>query len=184
MATAEQRELMYNQIRKWRFEKGSQKPIFTIDFFNDGEYVGGCVAGGKQYFHISANGDCEPCVFAHYSNVNITEATLIDALQSPIFMAYRERQPFSSNMLRPCPVMDQPGALKRMVEVSGAKSTDLSCPEPVEDLFNKIVDVSAKWKETADRMEKEHGFINFRLRSISIYDDAEAKHIKDYKDFE
>ena len=182
MATAEQREMMYNQIRKWRFKE--VKPMFTIDFFNDGEYVGGCVAGGKQYFHISANGDCEPCVFAHYSNVNIKEATLIDALQSPIFMAYRERQPFSSNMLRPCPVMDQPGALKRMVEVSGAKSTDLSCPEPVEDLFNKIVDVSAKWKETADRMEKEHGFINFRLRSISIYDDAEAKHIKDYKDFE
>jgi hypothetical protein len=33
-------------------------------------------------------------------------------------------------------------------------------------------------------MEKEHGFINFRLRSISIYDEAEAKHVKDYKDFE
>ena len=86
-------------------------------------------------------------------------------------------------MLRPCPVMDQPGALKRMVEVSGAKSTDLNCPEPVEDLFNKIVDVSAKWKETADRMEKQYGFTNVRLRSISIYDDAEAKHVKDYEDF-
>ncbi len=184
MATAEQRELMYNQIRKWRFTKGAQKPIFTIDFFNDGEYVGGCVGGGKQYFHISANGDCEPCVFAHYSNVNIKEKSLIDALQSPIFMAYRARQPYSSNMLRPCPVMDQPGAIKRMVEVSGAKPTDLANPEPVEDLFNKIVDVSAKWKETADRMEAKYGFTNVRLRSISIYDDTENKHIKDYEDFE
>ncbi len=184
MATAEQRKVMYDQVRKWRFKE--VKPIFMIDFFNDGEYVGGCVAAGKQYFHISANGDCEPCVFAHYSNVNIKDPNthLLDALKSPIFMAYRKRQPFSDNMLRACPVMDNPGAIKKIVEESGAKSTDLQSPEKVEDLFNKTVDVARKWKETADKMAAEHGFVDWHIRSVNIYGDCESEHIKDYDEFQ
>ena len=184
MATAEQRKKMYDQVRKWRFKE--VKPLFMIDFFNDGEYVGGCVAGGKQYFHISANGDCEPCVFAHYSNVNIKDPDkhVLDALKSPIFMAYKARQPFSDNMLRACPVMDNPGALKKMVLESGAKSTDLQSPEKVEDLLAKTVDVARKWKETADKMAEEHGFIDWHIRSVDIYKGYEAEHIKDYDEFE
>lgn len=183
MATAAQRELMYDQIRKWRFKE--RKPLFTIDFFNDGEYVGGCIAGGKQYFHINSNGDCEPCVFAHYSNANIKDPDthMIDVLRSPIFMAYRQRQPFSDNMLRPCPVRDNPGAIKRMVEVSGAKSTDVACPESVDELIAKTRDFAKEWKVTADRMADEYGFIKGRSRSMSMYNDAEAKHIHDYNEF-
>ncbi len=184
MVTAEQRKHMYDQVRKWRFKE--VKPIFMIDFFNDGEYVGGCVAAGKQYFHISANGDCEPCVFAHYSNVNIKDPDthLLDALKSPIFMAYRKRQPFSHNMLRSCPVIDNPGAIKKIVDESGAHSTDLQSPEKVEDLFNKTVDVARKWKETADKMAAEHGFVGWHIRSVDVYKDSEAEHIKDYDEFE
>lgn len=183
MATAEQRELMYDQIRKWRFKE--QKPLFTIDFFNDGEYVGGCIAGGKQYFHINSNGDCEPCVFAHYSNSNIKDPNthLIDVLRSPIFMAYKQRQPFSDNMLRPCPIRDNPGAIKRMVEISGAKSTDLASPESVDELISKTVDYARLWKSTADQMAEKHGFIKNRVRSVDIYNGFEGEHIHDYDEF-
>ncbi|NMP36756.1 MAG: radical SAM protein [Clostridiales bacterium] len=182
MADARQRELLYDQIRKWRFKE--TKPLFTIDFFNDSEYVGGCIAGGKQYFHISANGDCEPCVFVHYSNVNIKEKSLLEALRSPLFMAYRARQPFSDNMLRPCPVMDNPGALKKMLYDTNAKSTALEGAESYDVLFNKTVDVAKIWKETADRMAQEHGFLTKRLRSIDLYSDVEAKRLRDFKEFE
>ena len=84
MPTPEQREYMYHKIREVR----KTKPIFAMDFQNDAEYVGGCVAGGRRYFHINANGDCDPCVFIHYSNMNIREHSLLEVLQSPIFMAY------------------------------------------------------------------------------------------------
>ena len=67
-----------------------------------------------------------------------------------IFMAYKARQPFSDNMLRACPIVDNPGAIKKIVEESGAKSTDLQSPEKVEDLIGKTIDVARKWKETAD----------------------------------
>ena len=52
----EQREYMYHRIREIR----ATKPIFAMDFQNDGEYVGGCIAGGRRYLHINANGDGQP----------------------------------------------------------------------------------------------------------------------------
>lgn len=153
MVTAEQREYMYHQIRKFR----STKPIFTMDFWNDGEYVGGCIAGGRCYLHINANGDIEPCAFIHYSDSNIREKTLVEAYQSPLFMSYRQNQPFSENLLRPCPLLDNPGRLADMVDDSGAHSTDLECPEDAHKLCGKCTDTAWKWKDTADRLWVDSG---------------------------
>ena len=102
--TPEQRERMYRFVREMR----GKKPLFTMDFQNDGEYVGGCIAGGRRYLHINAAGDVEPCVFVHYSNVNIHDVSLLDALRSPLFMKYYESQPFNTNHLRPCPMLENP----------------------------------------------------------------------------
>ena len=82
IATADQREYMYRQIRKFR----ENKPLFTMDFWNDGEYVNGCIAGGRYYLHINANGDIEPCAFVHFSDSNIKDKTLLEAYKSPLFM--------------------------------------------------------------------------------------------------
>jgi len=151
MVTAEQRKFMYEQIRKFR----KTKPIFTLDFWNDGQFVGGCIAAGRAYIHINANGDVEPCAFVHYSDSNIREKTLLEAYQSPLFKAYRARQPFNDNMLRPCPVLDNPGRLTEMVEESGAKSTDLKCPEKAGDYCDKCVSAAEKWAPVADELWKQ-----------------------------
>lgn len=148
IATAEQRENMYHQIRKFRKEK----PIFTMDFWNDGEYVGGCIAGGRCYLHINAAGDIEPCAFIHYADSNIKDKTLLEALQSPLFMEYKKNQPFCSNLLRPCPLLDNPGRLTELVNNSGAVSTDLEHPEDVEELSNRCVQAAENWKPVADRL--------------------------------
>jgi len=133
IATAEQREYMYRQIRTFR----ETKPLFTMDFWNDGEYSQGCIAGGKAYLHINANGDIEPCAFIHYSDSNIREQTLLEAYQNPLFMEYKRGQPFNENHLRPCPLLDNNGALAGMVHRAEAHSTDLSCPRDVDDLCTK-----------------------------------------------
>jgi len=148
MVSAEQRKFMYEQIRRFRKEK----PIFTLDFWNDGQFVGGCIAAGRAYIHINANGDVEPCAFVHYSDSNIREKTLLEAYQSPLFKAYRTRQPFNDNMLRPCPVLDNPGRLTEMVEKTGAKSTDLKCPEKAGDYCDKCVAAAEKWAPVADEI--------------------------------
>ena len=77
---------------------------------------------------------------------------MIEAFQSPLFMAYRAGQPFSDNLLRPCPLLDNPGALAGMVERSGAHSTDLQLPEDVRDLSEKCREKAERWKPAADRL--------------------------------
>ena len=51
MVSAEQRAFMYRKVREFRHTK----PLFTMDFRNDGEFVGGCIAGARS-LHINAAG--------------------------------------------------------------------------------------------------------------------------------
>ena len=125
LLSPEQREFVYHRIREYR----SRKPLFAIDFQNDGEFVNGCVAGGRRYLHINANGDAEPCAFIHYADSNIREKSLLDIMRSPLFMAYHDGQPFNENMMQPCPMLENPEKLRETAEKSGAKATDKQSPE-------------------------------------------------------
>jgi MoaA/NifB/PqqE/SkfB family radical SAM enzyme len=149
--SAAQREHLFHFVRDMR----SKKPLFTMDFWGDSEYVGGCIAGGRRYLHINAAGDVEPCVFIHYSNANIHETSLLDALRSPIFMEYHNNQPFNGNLLRPCPVLDNPGRLAEMVKKAKAESTDLQHKEDAGDLCAKCVPTAEAWAHVADRLWTE-----------------------------
>ena len=154
LPSSEQRTYMYHRVREIRnMKKGPG--IFAMDFQNDGEFVGGCIAGGRNYFHINANGDAEPCVFIHYSNGNIRENTILQILKQPLFMAYHNNQPFNENHLRPCPMLENPKILQRLVRESGAHSTDLQSPESAEHLCGKCKEYAANWAETAEELWKK-----------------------------
>lgn len=148
LPSPEQRELMFNKIREYR----KCKPIFSMDFQNDAQYVHGCIAGGRNYLHINAKGDVEPCVFIHYSNCNIHDTSLLDAYKSPLFMAYHDNQPFNDNMLRPCPMLENPEYLRQMVKETKAESTDYQSFESVDHLCDKTVKYAENWKPTADKL--------------------------------
>jgi len=152
LATPGQREHMYHQVRHIR----ATRPIFAMDFWNDGEYVNGCIAGGRFYLHINANGDIEPCAFIHYSDANIRTHTLLEAYKSPLFMQYRANQPFNPNHLRPCPLLDNPERLTAMVDAAKAKSTDMVNPEDVHDLMKKTVPAAEKWAPVAAELWVEN----------------------------
>ncbi len=165
MPTKEQREYIYHRIREVRGMTGG-KEIFVMDFQNDGEYVGGCIAGGRNYCHINPNGDVEPCVFIHYSGANIREKSLLECLKQPLFMEYRKGQPFNDNMLRPCPMLENPELLVEMVHRSGAHSTDVEEKEPVEHLCEKCKEYAENWTPTANKLWgcghfTKQGYVNF-----------------------
>ncbi len=153
MLTPEERAKVRSAVHHWR----NDKPVFVADFWNDGPYTGGCIAGGRNYFHINGKGDVEPCAFVHFSVDNIREKSLIEVLKSPFFAEYQKRIPFSENLLRPCPIVDNPWALREIVTKVGAKSTDggsegLLTPEMAE----KLDDYANRWKNVSDKIWEEN----------------------------
>lgn len=128
MLTVPQRKKLAYQVNELR----SSKPIFLIDFWNDGTYSNGCIAGGRRYFHINAQGEAEPCAFTHFSSINVKNHSLEEVLQNPLFNSFQKRQPFHQNLMCPCPIIDNPQELKAMV----AEAQALPTHKEAEAIFN------------------------------------------------
>ena len=81
------RENVKNEIVKLR--KKYEEMIF-ISFPGDEKSSDGCIAAGRGFFHISALGYAEPCPFSPYSDVNIKNTSLREALKSKLFTLIKE----------------------------------------------------------------------------------------------
>jgi MoaA/NifB/PqqE/SkfB family radical SAM enzyme len=53
------------------------------------EALGGCLAAGRGFVHLTAEGDIEPCPFAPYSDTNVRDMPLKDALRSKLLATLR-----------------------------------------------------------------------------------------------
>jgi len=151
MAAPEQRAYMYEKILEYR----RTKPLFIMDFWNDGEASNGCIAGGRRYLHINARGEVEPCAFVHYATCNIKDVSLKDALGSPLMKSYQKRQPFNHNLRRPCPIIDNPEMLREIVKESGAYPTQLHVDETADEFAKKLEPYADGWAQIADRIWEE-----------------------------
>jgi MoaA/NifB/PqqE/SkfB family radical SAM enzyme len=130
MPTPEQRDKLRMVMRHYR----QTKPILPIDFWNDGTLTGGCIAGGRLYFHVNHRGDVEPCIFCHFATHNINDCSLADSLASPFFMSIKESQPFGYNTLRPCPMIDYPQQMWSIIQQHHARPTH----EGAEKMFTNF----------------------------------------------
>jgi len=79
-----EREYLKNEIANLRLEKPE---MVYISFPGDEKTSGGCVVAGRGFFHINSHGGAEPCPFSPYSDVNIKNTSLREAIHSPLFMA-------------------------------------------------------------------------------------------------
>lgn len=64
-------------------------------------------------------------------------------------------QPFNGNHLRPCPMLENPDVLPKLVAESGAHSTDLEAPESAEHLCEKCTAYAECWKPEAEKLWAE-----------------------------
>lgn len=153
MLTAEQRLELGRRTRRIRTEK----QYFTIDFFNDAPYVGGCIAG-KYYFHVNSKEDVEPCIFSHFSTVNLKGRHLIDAFRDPFFKKLRSIQPYNKNMLRPCWMIDSTDVVVDVCKEIGAKPDDKGADEMLNDqkFHEALTKKAEEWTPLADKEWEDH----------------------------
>jgi len=152
MLTPEQRIMLGRRTRDIR----TSKPFFTIDFFNDAPYVGGCIAG-KYYCHIDSHEDVEPCIFAHFAIDNLKNKNLIDVFRGPFFKELINRQPYNKNMLMPCMMIDNPDVVREVVAKVNAYPTDKGAEKMVKDkeFMVKMDKLAADFKPVADKAWKD-----------------------------
>ena len=84
--TDSEREHLMREIQRLREERPE---MVYIAFPGDEKSSGGCVAAGRGFFHINSHGGAEPCPFSPYSDVNIKDTSLREAMSSPLFTALR-----------------------------------------------------------------------------------------------
>lgn len=104
------------ELGQFVYKVRNSRPFFIADFWNDGALIGGCMAGGRQYLHITNRAEVEPCVFCHFAIDSIREKSLLDVLRSPFFTDVRGLAPYEGNLLRPCMMVDRPEVFRAHVQ--------------------------------------------------------------------
>ncbi len=133
----------------------TEKPLFIGDFWNDAPWVGGCIAGGRQYVHINSRGDVEPCIFCHFATDNVKDKSLLDCLQSGFFKAMQALQPYDGNLLRPCMMIDHPHVFRRLHEEFKPYPTHPGAEELVRSLVPVLDRYSQEAGQILDRVWQE-----------------------------
>ena len=151
MVNPEQRDHLRRQVLAIR----DTKPIFVLDFWNDGPYICGCIAAGRRYLHVNAKGDIEPCVYTHIAMHNIKKVSLTEALKSPLFECIRARQPHNDNHLRPCMIIDNPHVLRTIIEETKPYFTHPGAEEIFTERAAEMDAYAARYAALADRVWEE-----------------------------
>ncbi len=92
--TDEQRSTLADKTERFR----TQFPAIFIEIPGDEEQYGGCLAAGRGFVHVSPDGDLEPCPVSPYSDTNVQQLSLKEALQSRLLQAIRQRHETLSEM--------------------------------------------------------------------------------------
>jgi MoaA/NifB/PqqE/SkfB family radical SAM enzyme len=83
----EERE--YIKVQLTRLRRDHPEMVY-ISFPGDEKGSGGCVAAGRGFFHINSRGGAEPCPFSPYSDTNVRDTSLREALRSRLFRELRD----------------------------------------------------------------------------------------------
>ena len=85
--TDAEREYLQSEITRLR---ENHPEMVYISFPGDEKSTGGCVAAGRGFFHINSHGGAEPCPFSPYSDINVRDSSLKEAMESPLFRKLRD----------------------------------------------------------------------------------------------
>ena len=86
-----------------------------LAFPGDELAMGGCMAAGREFFHINSHGGAEPCPFSPYSDVNIRDTSLREAIASPLFRQLQEQGVLSGEHVGGCVLYEKRQQVEKIV---------------------------------------------------------------------
>ena len=107
------REVMAARIEELR---SSRTEMIYISFPGDEKSSGGCLAAGRGFFHINSHGGAEPCPFSPYSDINVKDTSLREALQSDLFTALRTSDILADDHIGGCVLHAKKEQVKRLLQ--------------------------------------------------------------------
>ena len=82
-----ERRIMDERLKELR---AKYSDAVFLSFPGDEKNYGGCIAAGRGFFHINAEGGAEPCPFSPFSDVNVAETSLSQAIHSKLFSSLKD----------------------------------------------------------------------------------------------
>ena len=89
--------------------------IIFLSFPGDEKALGGCLASGRGFFHIGPDGSAEPCPFSPFSDSNVAEMGVREALKSPLFRKIRAAKALGWEHTGGCTLFEHREEIEKMV---------------------------------------------------------------------
>lgn len=90
--------------------------MLLLSFPGDERADGGCMAAGSGFFHINSHGGAEPCPFSLFSDINVRDTSLREALHSPLFAALREGDFLDDDHVGGCVLFEKREEVEKILE--------------------------------------------------------------------
>ena len=92
--------------------------IIFLSFPGDEKALGGCLASGRGFFHIGPDGSAEPCPFSPFSDSNVAEMGVREALKSPLFRKIRAAKALGWEHTGGCTLFEHREEIEEMISNS------------------------------------------------------------------
>lgn len=97
--------------------------ILLLSFPGDELAMGGCMAAGREFFHINSHGGAEPCPFTPYSDTSIKTISLREAMSSRLFDSLREMHVLEEKHVGGCVLFTQRAKVEQiMAEIAESRA--------------------------------------------------------------
>ncbi len=106
------RDFMTDRIAELR---ASKDDMVYISFPGDEKSSGGCLAAGRGFFHINSHGGAEPCPFSPYSDINVKDTSLKEALKSNLFTELRNGDILSGEHIGGCVLYEKRDQVEKIM---------------------------------------------------------------------
>ena len=95
-----------------------------VSFPGDEKSSGGCLAAGRGFFHINSHGGAEPCPFSPYSDINVAETSLRDAVNSGLFRALRDNGHLLEDHVGGCVLYEKKALVEELLQTGKAPQAE------------------------------------------------------------